>query len=208
MSHRNVWIAGGIAGALSIASYLLAIFVPWPESRAGLVTSLLVVTAWPVLSVVYCHALYDFVAAERDSAANRLGFLCAVIGFATVLAMVIVQMAVNASIGEIAKGLDPTHATALRRGLRMVDHGLDVAWDMWIGMGLVLSGFALRHRSGLGPGWAWPSVALGVALIGLNAAAFPDPPTDAGLVDVGPLIGLFVPLLSSRLAVLGRRAGA
>jgi hypothetical protein len=49
-------------------------------------------------------------------------------------------------------------------------------------------------------------VALGTALIGLNAATFPWPPADRGLFDIGPLIGLFVLTLSARLALLGRRA--
>jgi hypothetical protein len=47
---------------------------------------------------------------------------------------------------------------------------------MLIGTALVFSGFAIRRRSGLGLGWAIPSMALGIALIGLNAATFPWPP--------------------------------
>lgn len=88
----------------------------------------------------------------------------------------------------------------------MVDHGLDVAWDFLIGMALVFSGAALRRRRGLGLGWAIPSIALGIALIGLNAATFPWPPADQGLFDIGPFIGLFVFALAGRLAWLGRRA--
>ena len=87
----------------------------------------------------------------------------------------------------------------------MIDLGLDVAWDMLIGTALVFSGIAIRRRRGLGPGWALPSIALGVALIGLNAATFPWPPAAHGLFDIGPLIGVFVFLLSARLALLGRR---
>jgi peptidoglycan/LPS O-acetylase OafA/YrhL len=118
-----------------------------------------------------------------------------------------VQLAVGASVGEIARGLDETTARALRRGLRMIDHGLDVAWDMLIGTALILSGSAMRRRRGLGPVWAIPSVVLGVALIVLNAATFPWPPADRGLFDIGPLIGAFVMALAARLAILGRRAG-
>jgi len=107
---------------------------------------------------------------------------------------------------EITRDLDAETARALRRGLRMVDLGLDVAWDMLIGTALVFSGFAIRRRSGLGPGWAIPSMALGIALIGLNAATFPWPPGDRGLFDIGPVIGVFVLVLSARLTVLGWRA--
>jgi hypothetical protein len=196
----------GIAGMVAVACYLLAIAVPWPDTQVGTSLALVVVSAWPILSIVYAHGLYDFVAAERESTANRLAFVFAVAAFATVLAMIVVQLAVGASIGEITKGLDQSAATALRRGLRMIDMGVDVAWDMQIGTTLIFSGAAMRRRTGLGPGWSIPSIVLGVALIVLNAATFPWPPGDRGLIDIGPFIGVFVLALSARLALLGRRA--
>jgi hypothetical protein len=197
MADRTLWVRGGVAGVVSVVCYVLAITLPWPETRIGTTASLLVVSAWPILSVVYSYALYHFIAAERDSAVNSLGFVFAVAGFATVLAMIVVQLAVGAGMAEITAGLDEETARALRRGLRLVDHGLDVAWDFLIGMAL----------SGFGPVWASISALLGAALIALNAATFPWPPADRGLVDIGPLIGVFVIVLASRLTVLGRRTG-
>jgi hypothetical protein len=191
-----------------VACYVLAIAVPWPETQLGTSASLIVVGAWPILSIVYSYGLYSFIAAERESAANRLAFVFAVVAFATVLGMIVVQLAVGAGIGEITKGLDEPSAKALRRGLRMVDLGLDVAWDMLIGTALILWGAAIRQRTGLGPGWAVPSLVFGVALILLNAATFPWPPGDRGLIDIGPFIGLFMLALAGRLVVLGRRAGS
>jgi hypothetical protein len=206
VSQRRLWVGSGIAGVVAVASYILAIALPWPETQLGRSASLLLVTTWPVLSIVYSYGLYSFVAAERDGTANRLAFVFAVAGFTTVLGMVVVQLTVGAAIGEITQGLDPLAAKALRRGLRMVDLGLDVAWDMLIGTALLFQAVALRRRSGFGLGWALPSATLGVALVGLNAASFPWPPGDHGLFDVGPFIGLFVLALSTRLALLGRRA--
>ena len=150
--------------------------------------------------------LYSFVAAEREGVANRLGLVFAIAAFTTVLAMIVVQLAVGSGLGEITRDLDEPTARALRRGLRLIDLGLDVAWDMLVGTALIFSGFAIRRRRGLGLGWAVPSMALGIALIGLNAATFPWPPGDRGLVDIGPGIGVFVFALGARLALLGQRA--
>jgi len=204
MPNRSLFVGGGIAGVVAGACYLLAIAVPWPETQLGTSAALVVVSAWPILSIVYSHGLYAFVAAERDGTANRLAFVFAVTAFTTVLAMIVVQLAVNAGMSEITKGLDQATRVALHRGLRMIDLGLDVAWDMLIGVALLLSGIAMRRRSGLGPGWGIPSAVLGIALIALNAATFPWPPGDHGLFDVGPFIGLFVMALAVRLIILGR----
>src|SRR3990172_3214150 len=178
MPNRSLWVGSGIAGVVAVACYILATALPWPETQLGTSAALLVVSAWPILSIIYSYGLYSFVAAERESTANRLAFVFAVAAFAPVLVMIVVQLAVGAGVGEIAKGLDEQTARALRRGLRMIDHGLDVAWDMLIETALVLSGIAMRRRSGLGFGWAVPSITLGIALILLNAATFPWPPAD------------------------------
>jgi hypothetical protein len=200
-------MGSGIAGVAGVVCYILAIAFPWPETQFGTSIALLVVAAWPILSIIYSYGLYNFVAAERESTANRLGFVFAVAAFTTVLGMIVVQLAVETGVAEIAEGLDEQTTNALRRGLRLIDLGLDVAWDMLIGMALVLSGIAMGRRTGLGRGWAVPSAVLGVALILLNATSFPWPPADRGLIDIGPFIGLFVMALAARLAILGRRAG-
>ncbi len=205
MNNRKLWITSGIVGIVAVLCYILAITVPWPETQFGISTSLLVVSAWPILSIIYSYGLYTFVAAERDSVANRLAFVFTVAAFTTVLAMLVVQLTINAGFGEITNGLDEQIAAALRRGLRLVDLGLDVAWDILIGVAMVLLGAAMRRRSGLGLVWAIPSIVLGIAMIGLNAATFPQPPANGGLFDVGPMVGFFVMLLAVRLAVSGRR---
>jgi hypothetical protein len=206
MANRRLWVGSGIAGMLGIASYIIAITVPWPETQLGTSIGLTVASAWAILSIVYSYGLYSFVAAERESTANRLGLLFAVAGFTVVLAMLVVQLAIGAGLSEIASGLDEQFATALRRGLRLIDHGLDVTWDVLIGTALVFSGIAMRRRSGLGLAWAVASAVLGIALVVLNAATFPWPPASRGLFDIGPLIGVFVFTLAARLAVLGLRA--
>jgi len=205
MVNRNLWMCSGIAGVAAVLCYILAITLPWPETQIGTSMALIVVSAWPILSIFYSYGLYTFVASERDSTSNRLAFVFAVTAFATVLAMVVVQLAIGAGFDEITKGLDEQVSNALWRSLKMVDLGLDVAWDMLIGTALILLGAAIRRRSGLGIGWAIPSAALGIAMIGLNAATFPWPPADLGLFDIGPLVGLFVMALAVRLAMLGRR---
>lgn len=208
MTNRRLWVACGAAGVVGTVCYLLAIVLPWPETQLGRSAGLLTVGAWPILSIVFAYGLYTFVAAEHESTSNRLGFVFAVAAFAMVLAMIVVQLAVGAGLGEMTRGLEESTARALRRAMRLVDLGLDVAWDLLIGTSLAFSGVAMRGRTGLGPGWSIPAIVLGLALIGLNAATFPWPPDSRGLFDIGPFIGVFIMALATRLAWLGRRAAS
>ncbi len=204
MRNARLWLGGGIAGTVSICCYLAAITVPFGDTQAGTSIGLLVASGFPILGIVYGYALQSFVAVERDGVANRLGFVFIVAAFATLLGMLLVQLAVESRIAEITAGLDAPVARAVRRAVRMVDLGLDVAWDLLGGVALVCWGLAMRRRSRLGPGWGIPLVVLGAGLIVLNAATFPTPPGDGGLIDLGPFAGAFMLALAVRLAWLGR----
>jgi hypothetical protein len=203
-----VWVKGGLAGIVGVGCYFLAILIPWPENQVGTSTALVVISAFPMLGIVFSYGIHSAVSAEKDSTANRLGFVFAVAAFAMLLGMIIAQLAVGAGIGEMAKGLDDTAAKALRRGLRLIDLGLDVAWDFLIGTAMIFWGVALRGRSGFGPGWGVPLVVLGIALILLNASTFPWPLGSHGLFDIGPWIALFFVGIGGRLIMLGRARSA
>jgi len=201
-------VKSGLAGIVGVGCYFLAVLIPWPENQVGASTGLLVVSAFPILGIVFSYGIHSVVAAEKESAANRLGFIFAIAAFAMLLGMIIAQLAVGAGIGEMAKDLDDTAAKALRRGLRLIDLGLDVAWDFLIGTAMIFWGVALRGRSGFGPGWGLPLMVLGIALILLNASTFPWPPGSHGLFDIGPWIALFFVGMGGRLIMLGRAGSA
>lgn len=203
---HSLWVKSGLAGIAAVSCYLLAILVPWPDGQVGTSVSLLVISAFPILGIVFGYGIHSVVAAEKDSAANRLGFVFAAAAFATLLAMIFAQQAVGAGIGEMTKGLDEQTSRALRRGLRLIDLGLDVAWDVLMGTAMVFWGVAMRRCRAFGAGWAIPLIVLGVAIIALNAATFPWPPADRGLIDIGPLIALLFVGIATRLVFLGRAA--
>jgi len=206
MENARLWLFGGIAGILGIGCYLSAILIPWPETQLGLSVSVTIVSGFPILGIVASYALCDCLAAPRQTAANRIALGFAISGFATLLAMLLVQVAVTSAMPELTRGLDAAAAKALTRAMRMVDLGLDVAWDLLYSTAMILWGFALRKRRGFGPGWAFPSMALGALLIILNVATFPWPPGDHGSVDLGPVAALYILALNIRLAYLGWRA--
>jgi hypothetical protein len=69
--------------------------------------------------------------------------------------------------------------------------GLDVAWDLFLALGTVLLAWNMRRHVRFGRVFAWSGLAIASALLVVNLLTFPEPPGDAGLVDLGPLIGLW-----------------
>lgn len=205
---QSLWVKSGVAGIVGVACYFLAILISWPEDQVGTSTGLLVVSVFPILGIVFSYGIHSALAAEKDSTANRLGFVFATAAFATLMGMIVAQLAVGAGIGEMTKGLDEPTAKAIRRGVRLIDFGLDVAWDFLMGTAMIFWGVAMQRRSVFGPRWGFPLVVLGIAVILLNAATFPWPPGSHGLVDIGPLIALFFVGMAARLIWIGRAAPA
>jgi len=101
MTNRSLWVGSGIAGVMALACYFLAVALPRPEAPLTRSTTLVVVSAWPILGIIYAYGLYSFVAAERESTANRLAVVFTVTALTTVLGMIVVQLAINAGISEI-----------------------------------------------------------------------------------------------------------
>lgn len=91
---------------------------------------------WPILSIAYSYALYSLIAVERQGFANRFGFLMAVAAFVILAKMLLVQSAVRMGIEgykAVASAVEQSQWQMILRGARLVDMGLDVAWDMLIG---------------------------------------------------------------------------
>lgn len=194
---------GGLFGLLAIGSYLTAIFAPldWELSFAVGMT-------FPICAIVYAYGLYRFIAAEKDSMANTLGLIFSIGGFVLLAAMMAVQLAVRAGMEEYQTtlaGFTEEMWPALRRVLRLADLGLDVAWDFFIGSGLVAVGAAMFGHSRFRWPWAAPMVLFGLAVIVLNAMTFPWPPDTRDLFDVGPFVGVFMLMVSVRLLLESRR---
>ena len=197
---RTLTTTGGVCGIIGTIFYILAVAVPMPERIAYLLAVM-----WPVLSIVFAYSLYRVIASNGDGMMNQLALLFAIVGFAMVAMMISVQLAVRMGIAEYMGGTIPGEENLhgiIRQALRLVDMGIDVAWDIFIGSSLVCLSVALVSHPRFGRAWGIPSALFGAGLIGLNVVTFPWPPNTRGLFDLGPFIGLFIILLSTRMLLL------
>lgn len=126
------------------------------------------------------------------STGSRMALIAAVaniIAAAQLLAMLMVQMSVYSVVQQ------PDAA------LKAVWWGLDVAWDLYVGMGTILFALCIFGRRGLGIWLAMPGLLIAGLFLIFNIATFPDPPDTAGLVDLGPMLGLWYLVVYVRLGV-------
>jgi hypothetical protein len=125
---------------------------------------------------------------HRDRVTAHIAVISNVMAGLTVTAMIVVQLAIRASL----------HPEADESARLIVDHiwdvvlGLDVTFDIFVGIGTLLFGVAMlgHPRFGRIVGIAGIVVA-GVLILGFNSYSFPTPPKDAGLIDPGPISGLW-----------------
>jgi len=167
---------GIAAGFFACIAYPLMVFAHLPK----LATTTLAACFGPALAVA-CFGLRRLLDLEKPRLMSALGFVLNALAGALFSAMVLVQMAVWYSTKGAAV---PSYVTAIWLGL-------DVAWDGYIGLGTLCFAIAMWRHVRFGKVFALTGLAIALALLALNFYTFPEPPGSAGLIDLGPVVGLW-----------------
>ncbi len=180
-SHRYLWVRNGAcAGAVACAAYPALILLDLP-SRATVLVVFVFAAALALASVGLYHFLRlhsPAISLEVAVGSNILAsFAFAFMGFT--------QLAVR--YGEAFGSVPAPTALLVDR----VQLGLDVVWDAYLAVGTLLFAVNMRRHPKLGRVLAWTGALVAAALFAFNFATFPLPPAASGLVDVGPLVGLW-----------------
>lgn len=169
------WIRVGVLGGLCASIlYPVLLFAPLPLPLTALVASFL----GPAIGVGSL-GLYRLIRLDAPSVTAALGAVHNIVAGGLFTAMALVQLAVRARASEGAGDLV---------GVWL---GLDVAWDVYIGLGTLAFGWAMRRHPRFGWLFSAPALLLGLLVVVLNLLPFPTPPADAGSFDIGPFVGLW-----------------
>ncbi len=193
-------LIASVTRLLAVAAYALLVAV-LPSNKVGAVVASMFGPLVGCASV----GLYRVLAWRRETIAGLLAAIANVAAGALVVAMLLVQIALD-DAEEQALGLDASTE-------RIFDHvhfGLDLAWDTFICLGTFLFGLAMLRRPGFGPVVGGAGIVIAIAVYTVNFATFPEPPSDSA-VDLGPLIGLWyaaVSVLLLRRSVLAQNPGS
>lgn len=218
-SRRNpLLIWGGMAGLLGALVYGSTQAVPpladalhsFPVENTLLVKAagFWINALWPVSALFMVYVLYRVLDERGTGHAAFLGFVSGVVAFPIVVMHNMIQSGVQLEVSDLARS-DPTFSTgtwnSVAAAVHGVDNGLDLAWDVFLVLWLVLSGFAMLRHSRFGMWWGFPAIVIGSLALVLNAITVPEPPASVGLFDPGPLVGLYALTVSVYLVILGFR---
>ncbi len=167
---------GTIFGFVACFAYPLAVFAHLPKP----VTVTLVACFGPALGIA-CYGLRRLLDWERPTIFSSLGLMLNALGGALFSCMALVQLAV----GYSANG-DKVSPQFVAIWL-----GLDVAWDAYIGIGTVCFALAMLRNSRFGAVFTVFGMGIGAGLLTLHLYTFPTPPQNAGLIDLGPVLGIW-----------------
>ena len=172
---RWIRLAIGLGIATSVV-YPSLIFLPLPQ----LLTITLAAAVGPLLGMASL-GLYRFLRLHQPSVSAQLAAACNFLGGALFSTMLLVQLAVR--LRAAGQPID--------QQVVAVWLGLDVAWDVYIALGTALFAWAMWTHPRLGRGFAGSGLLLAVLLLAFNVYAFPEPPGESHLVDLGPFVGLW-----------------
>jgi len=179
------WMRIGIvSGLVACFAYPIMILVPLPR-----IPQLILGASFGPALATACVALARVLQSRRRAPSLELAAIFNALAGALVTAMIIVQMAINYSTAPAA---DAQLLSALKPRLWDVVLGLDVSFDVFIGLGTLLFAMNMLRdpRFGRIIGWAGMFVAI-VPLLGANIYYFPDPPYVRGFPHVGIFTGLW-----------------
>ena len=187
MQNQNTlskeWIKLGIICGLVVSIiYPALIFIPLPE----VVQTFLVMLFGPFLALSSA-GLYHFITLHKKSLAVTAALVSNIIAGVLLTTMLLVQIAIRSSqppvIDESSKWI--------WNSINQVHLGLDVAWDVYIFFGTFLFAVSMFNHPKLGKIVSLIGIIISVMMIILNAVSFPIPPGDEGLIDLGPLVGIW-----------------
>jgi hypothetical protein len=124
-----------------------------------------------------------------------LGAIFLTIAFSMFTLMLVVQQTVRLRYLQMAaEAPEQAIKSSLKQIYGVVDlvqQGIDVSFDIFYCVGLILLAAAMFRRPEFGKFLSFFGIAAGAALLIFNLWTFPYIPADSGLVDLGPVTGLW-----------------
>lgn len=206
MHSTRTWIRLAVAaGGLGVLCYFgSVVFKPFPWA----VGRILFFSVGP-LSVISSVSVYKALEASASRPPLLLGAVLTVVGGAIANVMAVVQDMQFTYFGQLLRSAsDQATREALERvlwGVNVVQSGLDVSWDIFMSLGALFLAVALYRHDLFGRALGLVGVGAAFGALLLNLITYPTAPASAGLVDLGPAVGLWYATVLVRLFIVQGR---
>ncbi len=199
---KTTWIRiAWMSGTASVLCYFLAAFLPLPD----VLTRLLAFAFGPLLSIAFL-GFYHFLSEHRPGPMLQIACLFGIIAGVLVTSMLVVQVGNNMVRGDLlASAADQAAKDAVDlawRAVNRVQYLLDVVWDIFICIATMLLALVLASHPRFGKLWGSVGFLAGLLLLVLNLQTFPEAPAEAGSVDLGPIVALWMLAVFIRTAFI------
>lgn len=206
-THSVQWGRFGATTSIgAVVAYGAAAFAPLPDE----VGRLLAFAFGPLLTLSFV-GWYRFLAVRRDGPLLQSACLCGIIAGVLVTSMLVIQVGNNMireeAIAPAASAEVELAARTAWQAVNRVQFLLDVVWDVFICMAMVLLGASFLRHPLFGKILGGTGMVVGFLLLVFNLASFPYPPAEAGSIDLGPLAALWVLVAAIRLLAVSGRVG-
>jgi len=173
-----------VTGITSVVAYTLISILPGPF----IILVVLVSVFGPSLAAASL-GLYHVLKVTSNPILLQLAVMFNVLGASIFTMMGLVQLAIGYKIQTV--GANNPIPPALPDVLVGVQLGMDVAWDMFIGLGTLLFAVGMIKDPRFGRILGSFGILIALGLIVFNLWTFPTPPAQKNLVDLGPFVGLW-----------------
>lgn len=178
---KNWTRIGIISGFLACAVYPVMTLVSLPR-----LPQLILGSSFGPFLIIASVALSHIMLAHHRRPTLQLAAIFNGLAGALVTAMIIIQLAINYSTVPLS---DDQLAPLFKQRIWDIVLGLDVAFDVFIGVGTLFFAINMISDSRFGKIIGWWGILTAIVLFGANFYYFPDPPYVHGFPHIGIITG-------------------
>jgi len=197
ISIQKTWIKTGmISGFITLIVYPVMLLVSLPVQL-----TLVLACSFGFLFMIASIGLYYFISLNKKNVSLQLGVLFNIIATAVVTMMFTIQLALFQT--KLSSGIDITKEMKnyIFQFPNTIQMGLDVVWDIFLGVGTILLAINMFRHPRLGKIFSITGIIIALALLIFNIYSFPIPPAESGSIDLGPLAALWYLAVTIRIAM-------
>lgn len=196
-TNSRTWIKTGvISGFALFVVYPVMILISFPVQL-----TLVLACSFGFLFMMASIGLYAFLSMNNRSVSLQLGALFNIIACAVIVMMLTIQLALFQT--KLSASIEATKEMKdyIFQFPNTIQLGLDVVWDIFIGVGTALLAINMFKHPRLGRIFSIAGVIIALALLVFNIYFFPVPPAESGSIDLGPLVALWYLAVTIRVAM-------